>query len=165
MRYIYHILFVLVLIALVYGRVNMNPRYQTHVDMKDPNLDTVEETFTPSDRPATEPTEIEKPNDTKLFRVGEEVTCIYNGVFSWDNGDEFVKGIAVECKVTQVMDGVEDMSEYGQSKHYQRFEVDCTKDIKAKTGGPGYGLVPDHKLNIKKRWYSTEECYHFVTPK
>lgn len=113
MRYIYHILFVLVLIALVYGRINMNPRYQTHVDMKDPYLEPVTEVYDTPTNPPVEPTEIEKPNDTKLFRVGEDVTCIYNGVFSWDNGDEFVKGVAIECKVITVADGVEDMSEYG----------------------------------------------------
>src|SRR6185369_11199421 len=105
MRYGPHIIFLVAIAGFIYGRMGtMNPRHQTDVKMHDPYLEPVTEVYPESEHPATEPTTIEKPADTKLFHKGEMVTCIYNGVYSWDNGDEFVKANAIECKVTQVMD-------------------------------------------------------------
>ena len=164
MRYILMLALVSAIAGFAHGKFFSKPRYQTNVKLKDPNITAVDDVvYHESTHPPVGPGQVDRPNDVQLFKKGEMVTCIYSGIFSWSDGDEFVKNVPIKCKVTQVADWITDNSEYGQSKYYQNFEVDCTKDIDAKSGGPGAGLVKNHKLNIKKRWYSTEECYHFVT--
>lgn len=98
-------------------------------------------------------------NASQGFFKGEKVTCIYSGIFSWDNGDEFVKNILVQCKVLQVT-GYSD--EY--SPGYQQIQVDCTDGLKDKwANGSGTGLVKNQKYELNKKilWYTSDECYHF----
>ncbi len=89
------------------------------------------------------------------FVKGEKVVCIYEGVYSWSNGEEFVKTTQVECIILEASKVHE---EYSQ--HYQMLRVDCTEGLKDKwDSGPGTGLVRNHVSNKLKRWYTSDECY------
>jgi len=95
-------------------------------------------------------------NQGGLFYKGERVTCIYQGVYSWDNGDEFIKATPVRCKVIEATGELVDLQ-----PGYQHIHVDCTEGLKSLWGSPGVGLVKGHKLNYKQLWYSSDNCYHF----
>jgi hypothetical protein len=174
MRYIPTIMFLALIAGFIHGRfsphqevVLVHQDWQTDLTKQDPNFEPIQNPLEDraDDRPVVVESNIEKPTDYKLFEKGEEITCIYQGIFSWSDGNEFVKAVPIECKVVELMEGTEDMSQYNQSKYYQRFKVDCTKDVDYKSGPPGAGLVKGHKLNVKQFWTHTENCYHFVTPK
>ena len=93
-------------------------------------------------------------NAVEGFYKGQKVTCIYNGVFSWSNGEEFTKTIQVECVV---LEASKFWQEY--SPNYQFLKVNCKEGLKDKwDNGPGTGLVKDHKINKVERWYTSDEC-------
>lgn len=99
----------------------------------------------------------EHPQKDGLFRKGEKVTCVYDGIYSWTDGNEFVKGVAMQCDVIQV---TEELPEFGL--HYQHIKVNCLRGLKTMwSDQPGVGMVKGHKLNLVERWYSSDECYHF----
>ncbi len=166
MRY-FAVIFVMFIMGFVFGlHLQHKLPNQTQIGESDPALLRNDETYIgPVYEESTheQPKDIPppRPTDTQLFVVGEHVTCIYQGVFSWTDGDQFLKTIPLECIILEVT-APEDMSSYGQSNVRQNIHVDCTKSVIKNTGSPGIGLVPHHKLNVKKRWYATEDCYHFV---
>lgn len=89
------------------------------------------------------------------FSSGEKAVCIYQGVYSWSDGDEFLKNIPVSCKIIQA---TEYMHEF--DKDYQMLEVDCAEGLAGLWGsGPGVGLVKNHSLNKTRLWYTNAECY------
>lgn len=92
----------------------------------------------------------------ELFEVGEKVTCIYRAVYSWDNGDEYVKNVGVQCKVTIATEAFEELE-----PGYQQLKVNCGGGLKKLWGDKGSGMVKGHKLNFVERWVSSTDCYHF----
>jgi hypothetical protein len=132
-------------------------------------LPAIDNTLRPCSEVNTMPCDVSPPNPVKdaldevqqrdgLFKKGEEVTCIYQGIFCWDNRDEFVKAIPMVCKVLQASEPFDDLE-----KDYQHIQVDCSKDLVTKSSDqPGAGMVKDHKLNYKIQWFSSTDCYHFV---
>lgn len=126
--------------------VGLKPCSQTNtmpceVSPKDPVRDSLED----------------HPQRDGLFVKGEKVTCIYQGVYSWTDGNEFMKGVGMECKVIEVS---KEMPEFEPG--YQHVKVNCLKSLeKLWSNQPGLGMVKGHKLNFVERWYSSADCYHF----
>ena len=97
------------------------------------------------------------PVRKNLFYEGEKVTCVYPGVYWWDNGDEFMKTVGMECKVIKASE-----EQAYLAPGYQQIKVDCTKGLeKMWSTQPGAGMEKGHKLNFVKRWFSSDDCYHF----
>jgi hypothetical protein len=97
------------------------------------------------------------PQAEGVFYKGEKVTCLYNGVYSWDNGNEYIKTVGMECRVTAASEVFTDIG-----PQYQQIKVNCSKGLeKAWSDQPGVGMVKGHKLNFVERWYTSDECYHF----
>lgn len=91
-----------------------------------------------------------------MFKIGEILTCVYVGIFSWDDGREFTKTIPVKCEVKSV----EILSSYEGGLDEYKYQLDCSKDIhKRSSKNDGVGLVKTHKLNYKKFLTDGEECY------
>lgn len=94
-----------------------------------------------------------------LFSKGEKVSCIYQGIFNWTNGDEFIKPITLNCIVIEASDELIDLE-----PRYQHIHVDCSASIAKHSGDkPGSGLVKNHPLNYKQLWLNSHDCYNFVT--
>ena len=94
-----------------------------------------------------------------IFTKGELITCIYDAVMSWSDGEEFIKPIPMQCEVIEASEILDDIE-----PNYQHIHVDCTKDLGTKwTTKPGVGLVKNHRLNYKKPWFTSNDCYHFVS--
>lgn len=92
-----------------------------------------------------------------LFKRGEAVTCIYPAIYSWTDGNQFIKNVGMKCTVVQASEPWDDLE-----KDYQHIQVDCSKDIDFQSSSqPGVGMVKDHKLMFKVRWFSSTDCYHF----
>lgn len=113
------------------------------------------------DRPWTEtlfllPPQLVTPKiNIHRFEVGEMVTCIYNAIYSWDNGSEFNKPVPMLCQVT---DTTSDIVE-----NYYHLEVDCEADLELKwSSTPGAGLVKEHKLNPTQLWFGSDNCYELI---
>jgi hypothetical protein len=112
-------------------------------------------TFTPD--PVREKLDRKPQQRQGLFHEGENVTCLYGGVYSWDNGDEFVKTVGVQCKV---LEATEELVEFAPG--YQQVKVDCLDSLKKLlTKKSGTGMVKGHKLNLTEPWMSSTDCYHF----
>ena len=140
-----------------------------------PSSPTEETALKPCSKSHTMPCDMSPPNPLKesldakveastVFTKGEGVTCIYPGVFYHEacskdqcliDGAEFIKNIAVECKVL-------DASEvYNGSE--QQIKVNCLKDLETKwSATQGNSLVKGHKLNATERWFFSDDCYHFT---
>lgn len=92
-----------------------------------------------------------------LFRKGENVTCIYQGVYWWTDGREDMKSVGMQCKVLEV---TKELSEFEPG--YQHIKVNCLKGLeKLWSDQPGVGMVRGHKLNFVERWFPSTDCYHF----
>lgn len=99
-----------------------------------------------------------KPQRDGLFKKGEMITCIYQGIFWWTDRNEFVKAVPMVGKVVQASEAFDDLE-----KDYQHIQVDFSKDLAFKSSDqPGVGMVKDHKLNYKVQWMPSTDCYHFV---
>jgi len=99
----------------------------------------------------------DRPQKEGLFVKGEKVTCIYNGVFWWDNKDEFMKTVGMACKVVEASEEYTDLE-----PGYQQLKVNCKKGLeKMWSDQPGAGMVKGHKLNFVERWFPSTDCYHF----
>jgi hypothetical protein len=96
------------------------------------------------------------PQSEGLFYNGEKVTCLYRGVYSWDNGDEFMKTAGVQCKVVEASEEFADFA-----PGYQQIKVNCSEGLKKMWGSRGTGMVKGHPMNYVKRWYTSDDCYHF----
>lgn len=150
--------------------------YSPTVNMDDPNLvmpvqsrKEPDTNLKPCSETTTMPCEVSPHSPLKeeldakdsgpgLFKRGEMVTCIYQGIFWWDNRDEFVKTVPMVCKVLQASEAWDDIE-----PNYQHIQIDCSKDLTTKwSDQPGAGMVKNHKLNFKVRWYNSNNCYHFV---
>ncbi len=102
-----------------------------------------------------------KQTSTNLFKKGEEVTCIYDGIWSWSNGEQFVKNTDIECKIINASEAFDDLE-----PNYQHIQVNCLKGLSEKwSNRPGMGMVKGHKLNYVVRWFNSNDCYHFVKGK
>lgn len=92
-----------------------------------------------------------------LYVKGDKVTCMYEGVFSFFDGEEFVNTVPIKCIVLEASGVLEHIA-----PNYQHIKVDCTKDVDANSSSiPGVGMVKGHKLNYKIRWYNSTSCSHF----
>ena len=91
------------------------------------------------------------------FKKGQTVTCIYNGVHSWSDGDQFMKPIPLTCTIKKASPVWKDV----EPKGHQQMQIDCSTSVDAHTGPPGVGLVKNHPLNAKIRWVTSYDCYHF----
>ncbi len=144
----------------------------TTVNLDDPNLgqpvDTPDTDLKPCSQVNTMPCEVSPRDPLKeelnakvepsgLFTKGEKVTCIYPAIFWWTDRREEVRTIGMKCTVTEASEEFADLE-----PGYQHVQVDCSKDLKTKwSDQPGVGMVKNHKLNPKVRWFASTDCYHF----
>ncbi len=129
--------------------VNMPPIEQVF-ETRDVSPDATHETKGDTTKP--------EPSGPKIFEKGEMVTCIYSAVKSWSDGNEFIENMPMKCLVVNASDVWNDLE-----PNYQHVQVDCTKDLETKwSDTPGLGLVKGHKLNYRQRWFTSNDCYHFV---
>lgn len=89
-----------------------------------------------------------------LFNKNDKVVCMYEGVFSYITGEEFVQTIPLECTILNASDIIIEGGPF-----YQHLRVDCTKDLQTKwTDRKGLGLVKGHKLNYEIFWTNSTSC-------
>lgn len=88
------------------------------------------------------------------IKQGQELSCVYEAVKSWDDGSEYIENTLLKCVVLKV--GYSEDSEYWGA-NFTYLQVDCSKAIDADTSG----IVKQHALNFKTRWLSTRDCYKF----
>lgn len=77
--------------------------------------------------------------------IGLFVLCIYKGIFAANPVGDYVKSVPVMCQVLEV-------GPTARGPAAQQLYIDCES-------GLNEWRLSNNKLNWKKGWRSTEECY------
>jgi hypothetical protein len=88
------------------------------------------------------------------FSIGEKITCLYDGIYSNIDNQEYVKYEFLSCTVIDVSKPIEMFP----ANNYQHIRVDCSEGIAKEYYKR---LVKNHPLNYKIRWFGSDRCYHY----